>query len=111
MVFDTQAEIYKRHGINFSTLNHLESIGLIQFEVTTDFTILELSKGVILHYYNMPLCLEMPKDTDNELKIGKVLLTRIGEELAPICGSKPVEGFYEYVKDQWRQYLPTTEKD
>ena len=23
-----------------------------------------------------------------------------------ISGSKPVEGFWEYVKDQWEQHLP-----
>ena len=53
----------------------------------------------------------MPKDTDNQLQIGTVVLTKIGKELAPICGSKPVEGFYEYVKEQWKEYLPAAEKD
>ena len=27
------------------------------------------------------------------------------------CGSKPVEGFYESVKEQWKQYLPESEKN
>ena len=31
LVFDVQAEIYNKHGINFNSLSHLESIGLIQF--------------------------------------------------------------------------------
>ena len=33
-----------------------------------------------------------------QLDIGKVLLTKSGQELARICGSKPVDGFYDYVK-------------
>ena len=110
LVFDVQSEIYSRHGIDFDALNHLESIGLIQFEAAADLKRLQLPKGIILHYYSIPLCLDMPKDFDNELIIGKVLLTKIGQELAPICGSKPVGGFYEYVKDQWKEYLPTAEK-
>ena len=56
--------------------------------------------------------LHLPKDANNELDFGKVLLTRIGEELALICRSKPVEGFWEYVRDKWKNYLPkpVTEK-
>ena len=60
-------------------------------------------------YYGKSLHLEMPGDADNALGIGKTLLTKIGQELAPISGSKPVDGFYEYVKDQWKQYLPKVE--
>ena len=48
-------------------------------------------------------------ETDNTLEIGMVLLTKIGQELAPICGSKPVEGFRDYVMDKWKQYLPKPE--
>ena len=51
----------------------------------------------------------MPKEEGNELGIGMVLLTKIGQELAPICGSNPVEGFRDYVMTQWEQYLPKPE--
>ena len=109
LVFDEQAEIYNRHGINFGTLRHLESIGLVQCSGITGFKRLDLPNTFVVHYYNKPLLLETPKDADNELGVGKTLLTKIGQELAPICGSKPVDGFYEYVKDQWKQYLPKVE--
>ena len=112
LVFDVQAEIYNRYGIDFNALSHLESIGLVQFHNLAGFKRLKLPKSIVSHYYGRPLHLNLPKDTDNELNIGKVLLTRIGQELAPICGSKPVDGFWEYVKDQWKKYLPkpVTEK-
>ena len=35
----------------------------------------------------------------------KVLLTPIGKKFARICESEPIDGFYEYVRDQWRRYL------
>ena len=110
LVFDVQSEVYTKHGIYFKDMIHLESIGLIQFE-TLGFQRTNLLRRAIWHYYNIPLILEMPKDTDNQLQIGTVVLTKIGEELAPICGSQPVEGFYEYVKEQWKEYLPAAEKD
>ena len=111
LVFDVQAEIYNKHGINFNTLNHLETIGLIQFEAVAGFKRLGFPKGVAVYYYGKWIQLEMPKDANNELGIGTTLLTKIGEELAPICGSQPVEGFYEYVKEHWKEYLPAAEKD
>ena len=111
LVFDTQADIYNRQGINFDTLSHLEVIGLIQFEGLAGFKRLGLPKRFAVYYYGKPLFLEMSEDANNELKTGKVSLTKIGQELAPICGSRPVEGFHEYVKEQWKQYLPAIEKD
>ena len=37
LVFDVDAEIYNKHGINFNTVSHLESIGLVHFNNLTDF--------------------------------------------------------------------------
>ena len=111
LVFDEDADIYNRHGIKFSSLSDLDSIGLIQFNTSNKLFKNSLPQKIRVHYYGKPLLLEMPCDADNELVIGKALLTRIGQELAPICGSKPVEGFWEYVKDQWKEYLPKTRRD
>ncbi len=111
LVFDTQADIYNRNGINFNILNHLDTIGLIQFDGLAGFKQIGLPMKFAVSYYGKPLSLEIPEDANNELKTGNILLTKIGQELAPICGSKPVEGFYEYVKEQWKQYLPAVKND
>ena len=105
LIWDIEAEIYNRHRINFNTVGHLESIGLIRSE-SLGFSQFDLPKRTVLQYYDEQLLLDMGSDTNNELYIGKTLLTKIGYELAPICGSKPVDGFYEYVKNQWKGYLP-----
>ena len=111
LVFDVQAEIYNKHGINFSSLSHLESIGLVQSNRITGIGWHDLPKRFAVLYYGKPLALEMPNDADNVLEVGVVLLTKIGQELAPICGSRPVEGFRDYVMDQWKQYLPKPESE
>ena len=105
LVFDVEAEIYAKNGINYAVLSHLDSIGFIRFNPLTGFTLLKLPKSIVLHYCNRTLYLNLPKDADNELEVGSVMLTRIGHELAPICGSKPVEGFWDYVRDKWKNYL------
>ena len=106
LVFDTQAEIYNRHGINFGSLTHLDSIGLIQFNNLAGFRSLRLPKRVSMKYYGWPLELEFPKDDDNELLLGNVLLTKVGQELAPICGGKPVAGFVEFMQERWKDFWP-----
>ena len=111
LVFDVNGEIYNKYGINFNTLSHLDSIGLVKFDHLGGFLRLKLPKKTVAFYYSTPLHLNLPKDSDNEIDIGKVLFTQIGQELAQICGSKPVSGFWEYVIDKWKDNLakPATE--
>ena len=111
LVFDVQGEIYNKHGINFGSLIHLESIGLIQFDNFSGFAKSNLPKTIPVFYYGKWFRLEMPEDSGNKLGVGKVLLTKIGQELAPICGSESMEGFRDYVMDKWKQYSPKPEAD
>ena len=101
LVFDVQAEIYNKYGINFTALSDLESIGLIRFDGFVGFKLTEIPKSV--SYFGEPLHLNMSRNFDNKLPVGVVLLTRIGRELAPICKRESVDGFYEYVK-KWREW-------
>ena len=78
LVFDIQAEIYNKHGINFNTVSHLESIGLVQFQGLTGIMKFNLPERFVVYYYGKLLLLEMPKDADNKLKIGKTLFTKSG---------------------------------
>ncbi len=109
LVFDIEDDIYNDKGINFGSLSHLESIGLIRFDNMTDFSLTSLPQKVAVSYYGNVLGLALEKETDNELEVGRVLLTKVGQELAPICESKPVDGFMDYVKDKWKNLLPKEE--
>ena len=101
LVFDAQNELYNRSGINFNSLTHLESLGLIKYEDIPEFRRLELPKITTAFYHGRSTNLTFPYEKENTLSIGKVLLTRAGQQLAPVCGSTPVEGFYEFVYDRW----------
>ena len=108
LIFDHNAEIYNNNGVNFGTLHHLESIGLIRTGMApfSSFRHTNLPKHCVAIYHGRPLALELPNDTDNTIMIGSVFLTLTGVELASICPSQPVDGFWEYVKDKWKEYLP-----
>ena len=107
LVFDTKDKMYFDLGINFDTLSHLDSIGIIQFDSLSGFVRHGLPNSLAVAYYNRLLTLEMPNEADNTLQLGHVRLTKIGQELAPICGSRPVDGFWDYMMDKWKQYKPT----
>ncbi|MDO6783526.1 DUF2806 domain-containing protein [Neptunomonas phycophila] len=101
IIIDPDNNIYKNEGINFSVLKHLDAIGLISFESTSGYRRMGFGKHTQIFYFGRPTVIEFPKNSDNELNIGKVLLTRAGQELAPICGAQRNEKFYEYVIEQW----------
>jgi hypothetical protein len=115
LVFDEEAEIYQRNGINFGTLIHLRSLGLVEFNSLSSLKRVNLPKVFNVFYCGQPLQLTLPKETDNQLSVGKVLFTQAGQELAPVCGSRPVDGFFDFVYDKWskQSYVPKkeTEKD
>ncbi|MBI3414745.1 MAG: DUF2806 domain-containing protein [Verrucomicrobia bacterium] len=105
IVFDVRDKIYSSHGIDFSGLVHLESIGLIKFNNINKFIRKRLPKRAEVFYYGKPLLLEFRFDSENQLEIGSTILTKIGQELAPICDAKPVEGFWDSVTERWKQHL------
>lgn len=103
LIYDVRAEIYNRRDITFSSLEHLDSIGLIQFNSITGYRRIGLPKRFSVFYYGQPILLELHKESENEMDIGHVLLTQVGQELAPICGSRPDGDFLEYVLKKWKE--------
>jgi Protein of unknown function (DUF2806) len=96
-----QVDPYNIQGIDFMSLMHLETLGLIKFDSVAGYCLSELPKKLTIFYFGSPLELMLPLDNDNELAIGSVLLTRAGEQLASVCGATPIKGFFEYVYDKW----------
>jgi hypothetical protein len=64
---------------------------------------MELPKTLTVFYYGRPVELEFRKEAGNEMKTGSVLLTKVGAQLAPICGSRPDLEFYAYILTIWKQ--------
>lgn len=106
LIFDISNEMYASNGINFEAITHLESVGLVRFETVAGFQRGGLPKQFAIHYYGQPTILTMPNDENNQLELGKVILSKAGRELAPISESNKVDGFVEYVRDHWKQFDP-----
>lgn len=102
LVYDVHHEIYTAQGINFTTLTHLDEIGLVSFDNLAGFTRIDLPDKVRAYYYGHPIDLEIKKD-QNRLVVGKVRLSRVGQDLAPVVDAHPVDGFIDYVLEIWRE--------
>lgn len=101
LIFDSNAEIYLKNGINFSVLTHLESIGLICFNILTGYVRQGIPKKVLVAYQNIELILEFEKDKENILDIGKILMTEVGKQLAKVCSPEKIVDFEIYVIQEW----------
>ncbi len=101
LIYEYGRTIYSNQGIHFNSLSHLDDIGLISHQP------LEIMRsGFRGHveyflYYGTPLGIQFSSPENNSLNIGKVVLTQVGHQLAPICGSKPIPEFYDYIVQRW----------
>ncbi len=111
LVFDSEDKVYNEQGLRFDTLMHLDSIGLIKFSPLSGFSLVEnLPNSLEATYRQQHLVLTLKQGRDTKLDIGKVVLTRIGEELATVCESPGVAGFVDYVREKWKQHIPKEKK-
>lgn len=111
LILDVQNEIYNRAGLTFNSLTHLDTLGLIKFDNTAGFLRIALPKMITVLYYGRPVELTLPNEENNRLQTGKVLLTKAGQELAPVCGSVPIDGFFEFVCERWTNQSLISKKE
>lgn len=110
LVYDPEESIYAA-GASFGAISHLESIGLVQHSTITGYRLLHVPRHIEINYYGTRTILELEGD-DNSFQVGKVLLTRVGRELASIAGGEPVPGFFDYLRGRWKNWIrPSPARD
>ena len=97
LVLDCNADFYKKNGIDFASLTHLDSIGLIKFNNLQNFILQDMPKNTVLLYFGIPVTFTLKAESKNNLEIGHIILTKTGLQLAPICGAKRDFSFLEYM--------------
>ncbi len=96
MVFESKDSIYSDIGLNFGSLQHLESLGLIQFNSFTAFNMNGMPQYFALRYAEHKVDLAL-KALDDGFSIGQVLFTKMGAELASLVDRPEVPGFVDYL--------------
>jgi len=103
IVMDIQNNIYNQYGINFGSLTHLESLGLINFNNLSGFIRQKLPQSFMISYWGRPITIKMPKEKDNDLHIGSVLFTQAGRELCSICEATATNEILDYTLAKWKE--------
>ena len=101
LVYNEEDTIYANNGVSFGVLAELESLGLVRFDSLAGFERTGLGKEGNIFYFGTPVWIGFAAERDNRMKLGRVLLTNAGSQLAPICGASPRAGFVEYVRQKW----------
>ncbi|MDE0241446.1 MAG: DUF2806 domain-containing protein [bacterium] len=104
VVLNLDDQIYTDSGINYGTVRYLDSAGLIDYGGITH-TSITAQKGDAISYYGSFLIVEEPRNGSFGMDCGIVNFTTVGHELFPICGSKPIDGFLEYLRLKWDKHL------
>jgi hypothetical protein len=102
LVYDFNHPIYIKYGVTFDSLSHLDSIGLIHFDPLAGYMKTSLREGHVSYCGDL-VWIGFGKPEKNEMRTGNVMMTKAGMQLAPICGSKPRDGFVEYVREVWKR--------
>ena len=100
LILDFDEHLYTNHGITFPSLCQLDSIGLVQIG-DVGYELPNQHRELVVTYYGRSVRLIFPKDTGNSLKVGQVLFTPSGAQLAQIVETTPIDGFFEFVYDGW----------
>lgn len=111
LIYEVDHSIYTDHGISFMAISHLESLGLIHFDALSGYVRKGLGQKGFVHYFGNKVWIGFQKAENSELKLGHVLLTQAGQQLAPICGAQPREGFVDYVREKWKSFGYKTEPE
>ncbi|MDR3401111.1 MAG: DUF2806 domain-containing protein [Chthoniobacter sp.] len=102
IIIDVGDDIYKRNGLSYAALIHLDSIGLINFGNISSFSASFVGNFIVMPYFGKSLVLNTP---ESKLDVGHVILTPMGKELAPLTAAKEVDGFLGYMKAHWSSML------
>jgi hypothetical protein len=101
LIYDTEHKIYQDRGIDFSSVSHLDTIGLINFS-PLGYSRQNLPSRVTIGYFDAVIYIEFPNAEVGSINLGRVLLTNSGFQLSRLCDAKPVEGFVDYVREKWK---------
>ena len=113
LVYDPQLTVYNQLGINFSSIGHLEALGLVRHSGATSFIKTNLPNTASAVYATTEVTLTFPSAEMNQLDVGEVLFTNYGRQLLSITGVQVAEGFFIYVYDLWasQSLVPPREQE
>ena len=101
----SQGALWKQHGLGFSSLTDLTSLGLIRVE-TPSFEALgtePLPQTFVASYAGRRVEISFTESSGGQVPIGEVAFTYAGRQLHKIVDSAPVDGLFESMCERWTE--------
>jgi hypothetical protein len=100
LVFPDATKTKYTGNLTFNELKHLDSIGLVSFETVAGYIRKNFPSESSVFYYGRCLKIELATGS-SDLPLGNVLLTSVGQQLAIVCGSQPLQDYYTAVVQKY----------
>jgi hypothetical protein len=91
---------YNEGTLSFENLQFLQSLGLIHFNEVGEYILSSPSKGIVVGCSEKKFLISSEVDGKNVLKVGKVFLTKEGQELCTIINEKSSLNLPEIIKNR-----------
>lgn len=104
LVFDTAAKIYRDNGVTYSDVMHLEYMNLVIHQGVGVAIFFPKHERQELNVYGKDFYIRasLPEGHDR-LSDGYTMFTRAGKELCRICEATAVEGFADYIIEEYNK--------
>lgn len=97
--------IYPAHDLDFETFRHLDDIGLATLMGPGSSFSRYTNVPIEISYFGERFMLDLPVGAGGKISIGRVMLTAIGAELAPISGAEAIPDFRDFILSRWQNLL------
>jgi hypothetical protein len=99
LIYNIRDSVYNKNGINYSNLIHLESIGLINFNVIGQNTTSPMKSKFRIIYGNTTFYLDRSDNLNEiEFNVGHVILTNVGMQLLGLSNAEMEPEFTDYLE-------------
>ena len=100
LIFEVADPIYVENGVSFSSCQHLDGLGLLQF-LPVQMVQTSLPPSFTVTYGSTPVSVNLAKGSGT-LVIGHADFTIAGLQMANLTRAAIVPGFIDYVAGKWR---------
>ena len=101
LIYDVNHSVYTNAGVTGPTCQYLKELGLVNYEPPI-FNYGQVGQGVTANYQNHEVDLTGTTNSRG-LITGGVAFTFTGMQLSGLCETEVVDGFFEYVLEEWRK--------
>ena len=100
IVDNLDSEFYKKKGITYDSLSHLDDIGLVKLAHGGEYQATEIEHGTVAFYFSETIPMQLK---NNCFHVRRVLFSNIGKELFPISGAKFDQEIYQYLTNKFKE--------